>query len=363
MTTTPIRVGLVGTGNAGRLALRHLIEDERFELVAVGVSTPEKVGVDAGTLAGREGADAVTGVAATAGLDGVIAAAPDCVVYTAMGDTRLFEAMEDCRRILDAGIHVVGTSPGTLLFPWGTLPVELFSGLEDAARERGVSMFVSGVDPGFASDLLPIALASTCRHVTAVRCYEIADYATYDGAEVMFDVMGFARPLDEVPLLFKPGILSAAWGPAIRIMAEAFGVEIDEITEAVDRAPATEAYDVAVGRVEVGTQEAVRFEIVGRRAGEPLITIEHVTRLREGAGPDWRQPPAPGGGYRVEIDGEPSYGVDVVPTSAEGDHNHAAILLGVGRVVNAIPATVAAEPGLRTTLDLPISPGRFLPAG
>mgnify|MGYP002148439556 CR=1 FL=1 len=64
-----IRVALVGTGNAGRLALRQLIDDPRFELVAVGVSTPEKAGKDAGELAGLEVA---TGITAVIGLDGVI---------------------------------------------------------------------------------------------------------------------------------------------------------------------------------------------------------------------------------------------------------------------------------------------------
>ena len=67
-----IRVALVGTGNCGRLALIQLIEDPRFDLVAVGTSTEAKVGVDAGELAGL---DTVTGVTATLGMDDAIAAA------------------------------------------------------------------------------------------------------------------------------------------------------------------------------------------------------------------------------------------------------------------------------------------------
>ena len=43
-----IRVAQVATGNAGRLTLRQLIDDERFDLVAVAVSNPDKVGKDAG---------------------------------------------------------------------------------------------------------------------------------------------------------------------------------------------------------------------------------------------------------------------------------------------------------------------------
>ena len=54
---------------------------------------------------------------------------------------------------------------------------------------------------------------------------------------------------------------------------------------------------------------------------------------------------------RAEITGEPSYVVDVVPSSEHGDHNHAAIVAACGRIVNAIPDVRAAAPGIRTTLD------------
>jgi hypothetical protein len=109
-----IRVALVGTGNCGRHALRQLITDDRFELTAVWVSAPAKVGKDAGELAGL---GVVTGIAATDDLDAIVAAAPDCVVYCAMGDVRLPEAMADVRTFLVAGIDVVGSAPGVLRSP------------------------------------------------------------------------------------------------------------------------------------------------------------------------------------------------------------------------------------------------------
>ena len=99
---------------------------------------------------------------------------------------------------------------------------------------------------------------------------------------------------------------------------------------------------------------AVRFEIKGMVGDHPVIVVEHVTRLREDLRPDWAQPAQPGGSYRVEITGEPSYVVDICPTSKKGDHNYAAIAAAAGRIVNAIPAVIAAPPGIRTTLDLPL---------
>lgn len=92
----------------------------------------------------------------------------------------------------------------------------------------------------------------------------------------------------------------------------------------------------------------------------PAVVIEHVTRLRDDLRPDWARPAQPGGSYRVEIVGEPSYAVDICPTSRKGDHNHAAIVAAAGRIVNAIPAVVAAAPGIRTPLDLPFITGSGL---
>jgi hypothetical protein len=104
----------------------------------------------------------------------------------------------------------------------------------------------------------------------------------------------------------------------------------------------------------------MRFEIRGMVDGQPVIVIEHVTRLREDLRPDWAQPAQPGGSYRVEIVGEPSYAVDICPSSRKGDHNHAAIVAAAGRIVNAIPDVVAARPGIRTTLDMPLVTGKGL---
>ncbi|MCK0174151.1 MULTISPECIES: diacylglycerol kinase [Mycobacteriaceae] len=356
-----IRVAHVGTGNVGRLALSAVLGNPQYELVALSVSSDEKVGRDAGELAGL---DISTGIVATKGLDEALATRPDCVVYCAMGDTRLPEAMADCRRILEAGINVVGSAPGVLQYPWGVIPDKYIDRVETAAQQGNSSIFINGVDPGFANDLIPFAFASTCSHLEQVRCMEIADYATYDGAEVMFDVMGFGNEIGDLPILFQPGVLGIAWGTAIRQLAAGFGLEVTEIRDSVEQEPAPEDIEVAVGRIAKGTVAAVRFQIEGivndGGGDKPAIVIEHITRLREDLRPDWAQPAQPGGSYRVEIVGEPNYAVDICPTSARGDHNHAAIVAAAGRIVNAIPAVIAAPPGIRTPLDLPFITGKGL---
>jgi hypothetical protein len=352
-----IRTALIGTGNCGSLALKQLVSDARFDLTGVWVSSDAKVGKDAGELAGL---DVTTGVDASDDLDAIIAAKPECIVYCAMGDTRLPDAMADVRKILAAGVNVVGSGLGVLQYPWQVIPDKYIQRIEDAAREGDSTVFFTGVDPGFATDLLPFALAGTCQSIEQVRTMEIADYATYDGATVMFDVMGFGNAIGDLPMLYQPGVLSIAWGTAIRQLAAGLGIEVDEIKDAVEQEPAPEDFDVAVGTIKKGTVAAVRFQIEGMVKGKPVIVVEHVTRLRPDLRPDWAQPAQPGGSYRVEITGEPSYVMDICPTSRNGDHNYAAILAAAGRIVNAIPDVVAARAGIRTTLDMPLVTGRGL---
>ena len=350
-----IRVALIGTGNCGSLALKQLITDQRFDLTAVWVSSDAKVGKDAGELAGL---DVSTGVRATTDLQAIIAAEPECVVYCAMGDVRLAEAMADVRLLLAAGINVVGSAPGVLQYPWQVIPDKYIERVEEAAREGDSSVFITGVDPGFATDLLPFALAGTCQSIQQIRTMEIADYATYDGVTVMFDVMGFGNEIGDFPMLFQPGVLGIAWGTAIRQLAAGLGVEVDEIRDSVEQEPAPEDLDVAAGRIAKGTVAALRFQIEGMVKGHSVIVIEHVTRLRADLRPDWAQPAHPGGSYRVEITGEPSYVVDIIPTSQHGGAPYAAILAAAARIVNSIPDVLAAAPGIRTTLDLPLLTGR-----
>jgi 2,4-diaminopentanoate dehydrogenase len=352
-----IKVAQIGTGNVGRHALSQLITDQRFELTGVWVSSDSKAGKDAAELAGLDNS---TGIAASTDLDEVLATKPECAVYTAMADNRLPDALEDYRRILAAGVNVVGSSAVFLQYPWQTLPDELVTPIEDAAKAGNASLFVNGIDPGFANDLLPLALAGTCQSIEQIRCMEIINYDTYDSATVMFDVMGFGKPLDELPMLLQPGVLSLAWGSVVRQLAAGLGVELDEVTETYIREPAPEDFDIASGHIRKGSAAALRFEVRGMTGGKAAVVLEHVTRLRDDLRPDWPQPAQEGGSYRVEVTGEPSYAMDLCLSSRKGDHNHAGLVATAARVVNAIPAVVGAPPGIRTTLDLPLISGKGL---
>jgi hypothetical protein len=345
------RVVLWGTGNVGRNALIGIDARPDLELAGVWVSNPDKVGRDAGELAGLPR----LGVTATNDADAVLALRPDCVVYTAMADVRLDEALEDLTRILRAGVNVVSSSPVFLQYPDEATGAPI----HQAALEGGVSIWVNGVDPGFANDWLPLTITGISERITEVRCMEILNYSTYAQPTVLFDVMGFGRPMDETPLLLSPGVLTLAWGSVVRQLAAGLDVELDGIEESSIRLPAPETFEVDAGTVEKDTAAALRFEVRGMRGGRPVVVLEHVTRLRDDLGPDWPQP-AGQGSYRVEVHGEPNYTVDLQLLGTNGDHNTAGLKATAMRLVNAVPSVVTAPAGLLTALDLPLVTGRGL---
>jgi len=216
-----------------------------------------------------------------------------------------------------------------------------------------------GIDPGFANDSLALALTGISERIDEVRCLEILDYSTYDNAQVLFDIMGFGKPMDEVPMLLQPGVLSLAWGSVVRQLAAGLDVTLDEVTERSERLPAPETFDIDSGTIPTGTAAALRFEVRGMRGGRPVVVLEHVTRLRPDLAPEWPQP-AGQGCYRVVVSGEPNYTLDLQLLGTDGDHNTAGLKATAMRLVNAIPAVIAAPPGLLTALDLPPITGRGL---
>jgi 2,4-diaminopentanoate dehydrogenase len=353
-----MRVVQWSTGNVGRHALAGIVARPDLELAGVWVSTKDKAGRDAGELAGL----GPLGVAATDDADALLATKPDCVVYTAMADDRLPEALADLAKILRAGVNVVASGPVFLQYPYGVVPDDIIKPIQDAATEGGASLWVNGIDPGFANDWLPLVLTSVSQRIEQVRCLEILDYATYDNAKVLFDIMGFGHPLDETPLLLQPGVLSLAWGSVVRQLAAGLGVTLDRVEDEATRLPAPHRIELPAGVVEEGTAAALRFEVRGIAAGRPVLVLEHVTRLHPDLGPDW--PTMPGqGGYRVEVTGDPNYTLDLTIEGTDGDHNTGGLKATAMRLVNAIPAVVAAKPGLLTALDLPLITGHGLVSG
>ncbi len=224
--------------------------------------------------------------------------------------------------------------------------------VQEAATAGGVSLFVNGVDPGFANDALPLVLTGVSERIEELRVSEVLNYNTYNQPMVIFDIMGFGRPMADVPMILQPGVLTMAWGSVVRQLAAGLDVELDSVEEWYERLPAPDTFDVDSGTIEAGTAAALHFEVRGIRNGRSVIVLEHVTRLRDDLAPDWPQP-AGQGCYRVQITGEPNYTLDLQLVGSDGDHNTAGLKATAMRLVNAIPAVVEGRPGLLTALGPP----------
>jgi 2,4-diaminopentanoate dehydrogenase len=347
------RVAVIATGGVGSLALRGISRRAHFDLVGVWVHSPGKAGRDAGDVVGLS----PIGVTTTADLDDIIAMKPDCVLYAATSDEMDAAAVRDYVRFLQAGINVVTTNTPGMMFPDRWIP-ELADQVRAAALAGGVTIYTSGIEPGFAGDQFAVLLTTLSNSIRSIRAQEIFDYSAYPNKYLMFDAMGFGHPLDFTPMLGLEGAQQFAWGPPIGLVARALGVELDEVTERYERVPTPRDLHVACGTIRAGTCGAVRAETTGVVNGHPVITIEHINRMAPDLAPEWAT--APHGTYRLIIEGEPHIQCDLrlgtEGTAASANDN--AMEATAMRVVNAIPYVVDAAPGIATSLDLPITAPR-----
>ncbi|CAN5655210.1 hypothetical protein BH10ACT1_BH10ACT1_34340 [soil metagenome] len=340
-----IRVIQWATGTVGIHAVPAIVAHPKLELAGLWVHSDAKAGQDAGELCGGPAA----GVIATQDADALLALDAQAVCYTANSDVRPDGVVDDLCRLLESGLNVVSTSFVPLLFP-KVAGEGVYDRLQAACISGNSTLYTSGIDPGFGNAGITVHALALCKEVQTVRMMEIVNYATWDNAFTMFEIMGFGKERTDQSLLLSPGSTALAWGPVIELVAAAIGLELDEIIERHEIIRADEDIEIASGTVGAGTISGMRFEIVGIAGGEERIIVEHVTRLRDEDAPDWPQ----GHGYRIEVAGEPNIHLELALTSDRGDHNHAGCLATAMHVVNAIPAVVAAEPGVRTMLDLPV---------
>ncbi len=345
-----LRVVQWATGPVGRHAMAAVIDRPDLELVGVRVYSDAKAGKDAGELLGVD----PIGVVATAERDDILDLAADCVLYMAQGDADPGPAIDDICALLTSGKNVVSTAVTPLIDP-RTMGPGVVQRLENACAEGGATFHATGIEPGWASNVLPLAMSGIFRYVESLTVQELLDYATYDNAFMLFDVMGFGRVPDDTSVLgADPAILAGVFRASPMMLADAMGGTIEEFTYDRQVWLADEGFEVAAGRIEVGTVAALRFSATGVVDGRPALTVEHVTRLRPDDAPEWPR----GRGWKVTVEGLPSMVLESrIAVNGEDENDQGC--LGTAMVaVNAIEAVCAAEPGIRTYLDLPPIVGR-----
>jgi 2,4-diaminopentanoate dehydrogenase len=335
------------TGSVGGVSLRSIIEHPDLELVGVLVNDPAKVGRDAGSLCGVP----ETGVIATNDPDAILALDADCVSHSPRNTK---ETTEDLARILETGKNVVSSALVPALYaPAKHVSRRSTDRLDQACTEGRSSLFVSGIDPGFATDALPLFLTGISGRVDHVRMMEIFSYEHYDDAETQFGWFGFGQAIDSpLPPYLAPGRLTRYWGPTVEMVASGLGLEVDRIQETTDRMATEEDLDLGIGRVQAGTVAALRFEVQGFVGGRQVVTLEHVSRLHPSVAPDWPQPLVRDGCYRIIIEGWPNYELNLHSFADDGN-NFLGMEAATGLwLINNIQAVCEARPGILSPFDL-----------
>lgn len=338
-STRSYRVVQWATGNIGMRSLRAVLAHPSLRLVGLYVHSEAKAGRDAGELCGL----GTAGVKATRSIDEIIALEADCVLY--MQQSCNFD--EICR-LLASGANVV-TTRGEFHHPESLDPA-VRSRVEDACRRGNSSIHSTGISPGFITEALPLLLTSIQRRLDSLRIHEFADVSTRDSPTLLFQIMGFGQPPVPQANEARAQYLGHAFGPSLQIVANAIGLPLDSIEAKGEVARARRDIQIAAGVVGAGTVAAQRTIISGMRKGKALMSFSANWYCSKEIDADWDLRAT---GWHVEVAGDTPLDIDIrfpVPAERWADVSPN---LTAHRPINSIPYVCAAEPGIRTTIDLP----------
>jgi 2,4-diaminopentanoate dehydrogenase len=337
-----LRVVQWTTGNVGKRSVRSVVAHPDLELVGCYAWSGDKAGRAVGELCGME----PVGVTATGDVDALLGLRPDCVVYNPM-----WPDTDELVRILEAGVNVVSTAA----FINGRGLGADRDRIADACERGGSSMFGSGINPGFA-ELLAVVTANICDRIDKVTIAESADTTLYDSPTTELPA-GFARPIDdpELPAMTAKG--TAVFGEAVAMVADAIGIELDEIVCSAEYAQTTEELVLESWTIPAGCVAGIAASWQGR-VGDRTV-VELTVRWKKGTtlDPDWQIDE----GYVIEVAGRPTVRTTLQflpPPDFEATTFADFMVLGMIMTalpaINAIPLVVAAPPGIVTYTDLPL---------
>src|SRR5207249_2120 len=131
--------------------------------------------------------------------------------------------------------------------------------LEAACVEGRSTLLTTGFDPGWSGDVLPLALAGASEWVDSIRVTECMDYSTYADPGFTGEFFGYGHPLDYAAPITLPGAIASGWGGMVYMVADALGLHVDELREKVERLPAPETFETAMGTIAKGTCAGLWF--------------------------------------------------------------------------------------------------------
>lgn len=332
-----IRTIHFGIGAIGAEIVRTVLNSAEVEIAGAIDASPGKAGRDLGEAAG---------VGRTLGIPVHFEAGPllkdvyaDVVVHaTGSSLTEVYPQLMAC---IEAEKSVVSTCE-ELSFPWARYP-DIAERLDRRARETGVRVLGTGVNPGFVMDLLPLVLATACRDVKSVRVERVVDTARRriqlqrkTGAGL--SVKGFQQGAS------AGSIGHVGLRESVFMIADTMGWSLDDVSESIEPVTAKERMKTEYFSVERGYVIGLKQVARGVMAGREVVQL-HLEMSIGAENPH----------DRIELHGTPPLQV-VVPGGIAGDLATAAI------TANCLPAVARSRAtGLLTMRDLPAVP-YFRPA-
>jgi hypothetical protein len=346
MTT---RVIQWSSGNIGRAIIRDIAQRDELELAGLYVYSKDKADRDAGEIAGIE----PLGIAASMSLEAMLATEADVIIHTPLpslvyGDDLDADINTICQ-LLASGKNVI-TTVG-YMYPQVHGP-ELVARLEEACQQGGSTFHSTGLNPGWLGDLLPLTMSALSSRIDQILVREITNFEFYPSPEIMFGMMGFGKSDEEFAKTAKRHHfwLTGLFRENIQMMADGLGIELDDITDTMELAYAPADLQPAAGPIKKGTIAGQHWQWAGVKNGRKLIVHETVWRMHQSVAPQWPQ-----GDNSIIIEGKPRMQINF-----EADWIEDGLLATGMHALNAVPYVMAAEPGIKTLLDLPWIMGRGL---
>jgi len=329
MAKRKIRVVQYGVGPIGAAVVRLMRTKNALELAGAIDMDPAKVGRDLGELVGAE--DAPWGIKVYASAAEALNQGVDLVMHCT--SSYLKEVAGQLLECIQAGCCVVSTCE-ELAYPFRKYP-EISAKLDAEAKEWGVALVGTGVNPGFIMDKLVLTAAAAAQRVDSARVVRLVD-ASHRRLPLQKKIGAGSDP-DQFRDQVAAGVIKHHGLPeSVAMVADGLGFELDDIIEKIEPViaearVATEYVTVEPGQV-AGVQQIAR----GIEDGKDRIYME--LKMYVGAGTSLDT---------IELVGVPNLSL-TVPGGAHGDLATAAV------AVNAIPVLLEANAGLRTSRDLPM---------
>lgn len=328
-----VRVILWGLGAMGKGIAETLLTKKGVEIVGVawrgeriGKSMYDYLDVERGD---RE--DVIIGTYEEVIKEG----AADIVVIST--DSFVKDSFDKIKYCLERKINVISTAE-EMAYPQAQEP-ELAKEMDRIAKENGVSVLGTGINPGLMMDLLVLVLTGACTDVKSIKVERVNSLSPFgpavlNGQGVGLEVEEFNRRVEEGTLAGHVG-----FPESITMIADALGWELDDI-ELVREPIVTNVYrKTPYIEVEPGKVAGCNMKGYGYVEGELKIEMLHPQQI---------EPQLEGvdtGDY-ITIEGTPNINMSIKPEVPGG-------IGTIAMCVNMIPHVINASPGLKTMIDLP----------